>query len=558
MARIRKKTTSKMGNQNHIIWKIAIYIRLSKDDGNDESLSVTNQRKILTEYLNKFFKEKYEITDYYIDDGLSGTDYERPDFQRMIHDAETKRINCIICKNLARAFRNYSDQGYFLETFFPLHQIRFVTLGEPKVDTYLNPEVVNGMEVPINGLMNDRFAFATSSSVRRTFDTKRRNGEFIGAFAPYGYAKNPNNKNTLMVDEESARVVRDIFDWYVYGESDSSESMSKEGIARKLNEMGIPNPTLYKIKQGYRYKNPHAKQNDGLWQGSSISRILRNKVYIGTMVQGRQRVISYKVHDTINVPEKDWYQVENTHEPIVSVEIFKKAAEIYTKDTRAAPGKKKTYLFSGFLKCADCGKAMTRRSASGFVYYNCSTYKRKSKTKCTKHTIRLDILEKTVLLVIQKQIELISSIQTVIDRINEAPAANTQAARYETLLELRREDLMHISDLLSNIYIDWKNGYISEKQYIKMKEKFERQEEQLNITIRHIKKEIKALSRPILPTESSLEVFLKHKNISILTQGLLVELVKEILIHQNGEITVRFKFEDRYQYIAELAKSNKP
>lgn len=187
MARIRKLHKSEQSTEKKIIWKIALYIRLSKDDGNDESLSVTNQRKILTEYVEHFFQGEYIIVDYYVDDGRTETDYDRPDFQRMIQDIELGKVNCVICKNLARAFRNYSDQGYFIESFFPLHSTRFITLSDPKIDTYLNPEAVSGMEVPIDGLMNDRFAAQTSNSVRRTFDNKRRNGEFIGAFAPFGY-----------------------------------------------------------------------------------------------------------------------------------------------------------------------------------------------------------------------------------------------------------------------------------------------------------------------------------------------------------------------------------
>ena len=234
MARIRKSVSDEISALKKVIWYIALYIRLSKDDGNDESLSVTNQKKILTEYVEKFFQGDYVIVDYYVDDGRTGTDYDRPDFQRMIHDVEAKKANCVICKNLARAFRNYSDQGYFIESFFPLHGTRFITLGDPKVDTYLNPEAVSGMEVPINGLMNDRFAAQTSNS-----------GE--------------------------------------------------------------------------------------------------------------------------------WYQVEHTHEPIVSSELFEIAQELHAKDTRTAPDKKENYLFSGFLKYADCKKAMTRRASKEIVYYNCST-----------------------------------------------------------------------------------------------------------------------------------------------------------------------------------------
>ena len=554
MARVRKSVSDDAAFKKDI-WYMALYIRLSKDDGNDESLSVTNQKKILREYVEKIFQGEYVIVDYYVDDGRTGTDYDRPDFQRMIHDVETKKVNCVVCKNLARAFRNYSDQGYFLESFFPLHRTRFITLGDPKVDTYLNPEAVSGMEVPINGLMNDRFAYSTSSSVRRTFDTKRRNGEFIGAFAPYGYSKHPSDKNALVIDEEAAQVVKDIFHWYVYGSGSGNGGLSKEGIARKLNEMGIPNPAMYKMKKGLRYKNPHAKENDGLWTGASISRLLKNKVYIGTMVQGRQRVISYKVHDMVSTPEDEWYQVEHTHDPVISPELFEKAQEFQTKDTRAAPKKKENYLFSGFLKCADCGKAMTRRASKEFIYYNCSTYKRKSKDKCTKHTMRLDKLENAVLIVIQKQIELSASLGAVIESINQAPVAETKYTRLEHLLKIREQELKKTEDLIAGLYIDWKNGDITREQYIKIKEKFERQEAGLKDTTRHIKDEIGWVERGIASNDPYLEAFLKHKNIQELTQGILVELVEAIYIHESGKITIKLKLEDQLKRAADFIEN---
>lgn len=557
MARIRKSKADEKSVVKKIIWYIALYIRLSKDDGNDESLSVTNQRKILTEYVEQFFQGEYVIIDEYIDDGKTGTDYDRPNFQRMIHDVETKKVNCVICKNLARAFRNYSDQGYFIESFFPLHGTRFITLGDPKVDTFLNPEAISGMEVPINGLMNDRFAAQTSNSVRRTFDNKRRNGEFIGAFAPYGYAKNPSDKNALIIDDEAAGVVKDIFQWYVYGDGSSNETLSKEGIARKLNDMGVPNPTLYKVKKGLHYKNPHAKENDGLWMGTSISRLLKNKVYIGTMVQGRQRVISYKVHNAIRTPEDEWYQVEDTHDPIIDLDVFQRAQELSEKDTRTAPDKKETYLFSGLLKCADCHKAMTRRASAGFVYYNCSTYKRKSKEKCTKHTMRLDKLENAVLIFIQKHVELVEALEDAIKKINEAPVVQTKSIRLEHLLKQRMQELEKVQDLIAGLYIDWKSGDITREQHRKMKEKFEKQELELENVTRNLKDEIGTMEQGIASDDPYLQMFLKHKNISELSQGILVELISAIYIHEGGEITIQLKYEDQYKRIIDFIENNK-
>lgn len=562
MARIRKDRISDSSiPSKKIIWYIALYIRLSRDDGNDESLSVSNQRKILLEYVKQFFLGEHVLVDTYIDDGQSGTDYERPDFQRMIQDVEKGRINCIICKNLSRAFRNYSDQGFFLENFFPRHAVRFIALADPAIDTFLDPDAINGMEVPINGLMNDRYAYKTSSDIRRTFDSKRRNGEFIGAFAPFGYKKDPENKNRLIVDPEAAQIVQDIFRWYVYGDNsqkvisnergrlheEEKGGMSKEGIAHKLNDLGIPNPTAYKKSKGMKYHNPQTSQNDGLWRGTSIAAILKNEMYLGIMVQGKQKVISYKVHDRVLVPENEWYRMPGTHQPIIDKKLFDLAQEIQAKDIRRAPGKRQNYLFSGFLKCADCHKSMTRKSVKGrYVYYNCSTYKRKSKNKCSAHSIRLDILEAAVLKAIREKIGSIPDISGMIEEIKNAPVIKSNMGRHKSLLKLRIQELEQNESIVTDLYIDWKRGDITGDQYRKLKEKLKIQNDQLKAVIRQIQEEITAMEKNCCQ-DPYFQTFVEQGNIRDLTQGLLSELIKGIFIHENGAITILFKFRDPHR-----------
>lgn len=331
MARIRRQqdnagTNKKIDKQ--IIWNIAVYIRLSREDGNEESESVVNQKKILTEYLEQYFEDQYVVTDFYIDDGLTGTDDTRAEFMRMTHDIEKGKVNCMICKTLARAFRNYSDQGYYLEYYFPQKKVRFISTGDPKIDTHTNPEAITGLEVPITGLMNDRFAGKTSSDVRRTFNTKRRNGEFIGAFPPYGYLKHPDDKNRLILDEDIVPIKRDMLYWII------RDSMSLAGVAKRLNELGIPNPTAYKRGKGWNYCNPNVSKNDGLWTGSTVRRILLDKVNLGHMIQGKQRVVSYKVHDKVSVPEDEWFIKENTHEATFTQEEYDTLSRMLAKDTR--------------------------------------------------------------------------------------------------------------------------------------------------------------------------------------------------------------------------------
>lgn len=553
MARIRRAPESAKGGEkrdDHIVWKVAVYIRLSKEDGNEESESVVNQKKILQEYLEQYFVGQFTVHDYYVDDGLSGTDDTRADFMRMVQDIEQRKVNCVICKTLSRAFRNYSDQGYYLESYFPQKRVRFVSTGDPKIDTYTNPEVITGLEVPITGLMNDRYAAKTSSDVRRTFNTKRRNGEFIGAFAPYGYLKDPADKNRLILDEKIVPVKRDMLRWF------TQDGMSLGGIARRLNELGVPNPTAYKASLGLNYNNPNSKENDGLWTPVAVKRILIDKVNLGHMVQGRQRVVSYKVHDRISVPEDEWFIKENTHEPTFTQEEYDTVLRLLARDTRTPNGGKKVHLFSGFLKCYDCRKALQRSSARGKVYYYCRTYKEKSKDTCTKHSIREDILENAVLTTIQAQIALLDNLTDIIDQINKHPAVNTQSGRIEKLLTERQKELEKAQTLLDGLYVDWKCGEISYDSYRRMKVKYEEQIEKTAVVIKNLEDEKHQLGVGVKSDDDVFTEFRKYQNIQRLDRGILVELVDTIYIHENSEITIMFRFQDELQRIADFVEIN--
>ena len=552
MARIRKSEAGKTAPKQ-MIWKIGKYIRLSRDDGNIVSESVVNQNKILDDEIPGFFEDGlYEVVDTYVDDGTSGTtDLERRDFQRMVQDMKCGRINCIIVKNLSRAFRNSANQGHFLEEFIPLYNTRFISLYQPRIDTFLDPEIVHSLEVSITGFMNEQYAYKTSADVRRTFKHKRENGEFIGAFAPYGYAKDPEDKNALIVDEEAAQIVRDIFSWFI------TEGMSKAGIAKRLNEYGILNPAAYKRSKGFHYENPHCKYNDGLWSPATITRMLQNPLYIGVMRQGRQRVISYKVHKRTAVPEDEWCIVENAVPAVIDRETFQAAQDLHKRDTRTAPGKREVYLFSGFIRCADCGKSMVRHTARNLVYYQCRTNREKSKNKCTKHSIRLDVLEKAVLTAVQKQIELVDSLSEIIEEINSAPIVHTESIRLNALLEERTRELEKAAGVLDGLYMDWKSGDITRDQYRRMKARFEEQSRQLQETIAHIQSECEALAQGIDTENPYLTTFLKHRNIETLSRGLLVELVNAIYVHEDKSIEIEFNYADQYRRIAEYIENNK-
>lgn len=537
------------------VWRIAIYIRLSKEDARclDESESVTNQRSIIENHIAEFNDgDEYKIIDEYVDDGISGTtDDERDDFQRMLSDIKKGRVNCVIVKDLARSFRNYSDQGYYLDDWFPRYNVRFISLYHQPLDSYKEPQNMRSIAVPIQGVLNENHCAETSDKVREVFDMKRRNGEHIGSFALYGYVKDPNDKNALVVDEEAAAVVKDIYSMYLDG-------MSKNAIVHYLNDHGVLCPAVYKRERlGLKYQNPnmHLKKPP-MWCAVTVGKILKNRMYCGDMVQGCYRMKSYKVHVQECVPPEEWYIVENTHQAIIDRETFEKVQRLLNRDTRTGPQQNKLYLFSGFLKCADCGKAMTRSKAKGKVYYYCRTYKDYSKNACTKHTIRHERLEMAVLFAIQQEVYLAVNYTEMIERINRAPLVKSESKRLADAIEQKERQLAKIARYKQTLYQDWKDGEITHSDYRHMKADYEQQAESLEEVLKTLQAEQKELENGIDTENPFLAAFRKYQNIDKLTREILIELVDCIKVHENGNISIVFRFADELRRIEEFIELN--
>jgi site-specific DNA recombinase len=546
MARVRKDPDST--GKNCAVWNAALYIRLSREDGNDESYSVKNQRLRLKEFLeNRILEEEIQLADTYIDDGCTGTDSDRENFQRMLEDIDKGTVNCVVVKDLSRLSRNDWECKKYLQHLFVVKDVRFISLELPRLDSHKNPDEVYEMGVSLQSMYNENHCRETSIKVRGTFNIKRKKGEFIGAFAPYGYRKDPKNKHRLLVDNQAAHVVKDIFHWFV------RDGMSKNGIVKQLIRMGIPCPAAYKRQNGMRYHNPAIANSQPLWSARSITAILTNQMYLGHMVQGRQKVKSYKVHTRINTPESEWIVVEDTHEPIVDKETFAKARELMQRDTRTAPQSGQLYTFSGFLRCADCSGSMGRRTSKNHVYYACKTNTMQG--LCTRHSIRHDRLEGAVLEAIQKQIALIDDMAQLIDDINKAPAPRAVSKRLADSIRLRRQELEKTTGIRGGLYIDWKNGDITREEYRRMKKELGEKEQQLKEDIAELE-ENQDMARGVAFQNPYFDAFQQHKNISSLERGMVVELIKAIHIHEGGDITIDFDFADQHRRIAQLVENN--
>ena len=548
MARIRKSVDSLA--KSVLVWRIAVYIRLSREDGSDESYSVKNQRQRLMAYLDSFMlEEEGQLVDFYIDDGYTGTDSDRDNFQRMLSDIDSGAVNCVIVKDLSRLSRNDWECKRYLQHLFVVKDVRFVSLELPKLDSYKNPDEVYELGVSIQSMYNENHCRETSVKVRGTFNSKRRNGEFIGAFPPYGYLKDPADKHRFIVDNEAAPVVKDIFYWFVF------DGMSKNSIAKKLHGMGTPSPSAYKRQNGMNYHNPATERHPPLWSSRSISTILTNRMYLGHMVQGKQKVKSYKVHTRITTPESEWFIVEDTHDPIIDKETFDKAQDLMTRDTRIPPEAERVYPFSGFLRCADCGKAMGRRTSKKYVYYTCRSHN--TLGICSRHTIGHGKLESAVLETIRKQIALIDDMAQIIDAINGAPVIRTVSKRLTASLKLRKQELEKTTALRTGLYTDWKNGDITREEYHGMKKEFEEKEQQLRQDIEKLEEETQDFARGVTSSNPYFDAFLKHRNIQSLDRGIVVELVKAIHIHEGGDLTIDFNFADQHRRIVEFIENNR-
>lgn len=533
--------------------KTAVYIRLSKEDGDkEESDSVASQREIIKEFLK--LHPELELYDYYIDDGCTGTDFERSGFERMKRDIEAGIVKCVVVKDLSRFGRNYADGGYYIDDFFVRHAVRLIAINNCVDTTSSNMNAFTQcITIGMTNVINESVSAATSVNVRGTLNMRRLKGEFIGSFASYGYLKDPEDRHKLIIDEEAADVVRMIFDKFVSG-------VSILEITTELNRMAIPNPSAYKKSKGFNYKHPAGKINNSLWPESSVRRILKNEMYIGNMVQGKNMKLSYKIKQCAAVSKDEWYVVKGTHEPIIDKDTFEKAQALFERTTRVSPQEHKIGLFAGLVKCADCHKGMSKKSnkqnGKEYHYYRCSTAKVTKGEACPPRSIRIDKLEDTVLVFLQKMVEIATEYDEIIKAINSGAKRKNNSNLILKAIEKNKKETEFTNEMILNLYPDWKRGDITREEYMQLKSDFQKKIEELA-------KENKVLEEKLEEQENGMEnnsfvlSFKKIGNIEKLTRPLLLELIDEILIHEGNRITICLKCRDAFEQAREYIELNK-
>lgn len=524
-------------------WRVAQYIRISQEDDDTgiekcESNSITSQKVLLNEYIEEH--DDLDSYDIYIDDGYTGTDFNRPGFQRLIADMEKEKINCVLVKDLSRLGRNYIEVGNYIEQIFPLFDVRFIAIND-NVDSFKNPMSTNTILIPFKNLINDEYARDTSSKIKSALNGRKKKGEFIGAFPSYGYVKDKLDKHKLVIDEESAGIVKKIFEWKV------KEGLGNLSICHRLNDMGVLNPTGYKKKKLHQnYSNFKTKKEDYTWCPSTISNILKNDVYIGNVTQGKRKVKSYKIHKIEQVPSNEWITVKNMHEPIIDNELFYKAQELRKVDTRIQKNGILS-IWAGILKCADCGRAMHKKyckNASGTVYeyYICGTYRKKSSKLCTKHTLKVEELNDSVLEIIKLHIELLIDTENMLNRITKTEMNYLADKNSLSIRHNKEEEMEKIKNIKRYLYEDWKNGDITKDEYLEYKQKYENDIEKIKKNIISMDKQNEKQKEIIYEKNKWIENLKKNKNIVELDRDIVAELIDYIEVYEDKRIKIHFKF----------------
>lgn len=542
------------------IWRIAIYIRLSVEDGDDkiESYSVSNQRELLTMYIKE--QEDMEIVDVYIDDGYSGTNFNRPDFQRMLKDMKDGKINAIIVKDLSRLGRNYIEVGNYIEQIFPLYNIRFIALND-SIDSFKDPRSVNNVIVPFKNLMNDEYCRDISNKVKSVINAKKRRGEFCAGVAPYGYIRDPEDKHRFIIDEEAAKIIRLIFKMTLEGKG-------RVIISKTLNQMNIYSPNDYKrlvlkLNCGNAQSNKKSTKLVG-WNPGQIAHILKNEVYCGDMIQCRHKKVSYKINKIVSTPKEDWIIVRNTHEAIISREDFNAVQEIILSRNVRVTKFGELSLFSGFLRCKDCGRGMTRKRGGhsnkktgeySYVYY-CNTYTRKSPDLCSMHKIKSDKLEQMVFETIKVQINLVLDIEKAIKEISKSKKVDYEKNVMTQSIKTMEMDLAKKKSLKKSVYEDWKLDVITKEEYFEYVNDYDKDIEIIEHNLKELNEKLSVLNENKQEDVNWIEKFRKNQNITELTREILSELVDVIYIHEDENITVVFKYEDEYKQALRFIKEN--
>lgn len=531
------------------IYNAGIYVRLSQEDMRaGESLSIEHQKLILTKYVRE---QGWNLVDTYVDDGFSGTDFNRPSVQRLLSDAQTGRINLIICKDLSRFGRNYIEVGQYIDYIFPLHNIRFIALND-NVDTANRDS--NAMEMmPVINLFNEWHASSTSKKIKAVNLANAKAGKYTCANAAYGYTKADDEKHTPIIDPEAAEVVRRIFKL-------RSQGMSPRAIGDQLNAENNPIPSDYRCqKKGI----VNTKYTRHLWTQVQIRQILDNPIYLGKLAMMRVTSVSYKNHKKVRKDPSEWVVTEDTHEAIISQELWDKVREAEKAVSHGKrDGKGVTQPLSGMLFCPDCGYKMKaagrkRTLKSGELirecYYNCSSYVLHGKELCSTHYISQKQIEAVIIADIRSMAELVvkdeQTARAAFLSKKEQQTSRQSKADIKKLNDSKHR-LAELENLMQSVYEDKVMGKIPEHICVSFLEKYEAEQQELRAVIADLEERLSAEKQDREDVEEFIRRLKKYVDVQTLTRELGLELIEYVTVgaytpNEPREINIYYKFLDK-------------
>lgn len=520
------------------------YYRLSKDDGNiHESDSIQNQRKLVHAYLQEH--PYMELVDEAYDDGYTGTNYDRPGFRSVLDAINAGRVNCVIVKDLSRLGREYIETGKYLEMIFPSLGVRFIAINDD-VDSSRHSSG-DDIIIPIKNIMNESYCRELSKKLRRQFRIQRGNGEFLGAFASYGYCKSSDDKHKLVIDNFAAEVVRGIFSLKLKG-------YSIEDIAAYLNEQKLLSPAEYKKSQGLRYQSGFQSSQQAKWSPNSVRRILENPLYAGTLVQGKRGTPHYKLKQMRERQPEDWVTVEENHPAVIDRLTFDLVQKLLHRDTRKSKSGDTVLPLCGVVFCADCGRPLLRRSVTRgnrkFYYYICSGYKKGF--GCTSHSFEQGKLETAVLHALSHQIKVAVEMQAVLQEIGVEDINAMRVKRLDIIIAQKEAELDGYRDFRMKLYEALSDGLINREEYDKMRAKYTQLIEEGTKALVELKERRSRELRDHNTDNLWLQQFARYQRAAELNREMVAALVDKVYVYEDKRIKIDFNYRNELAYYLEI------
>ena len=524
-----KEREKVQSSDNRKTWNTCGYVRLSCEDGDRlESNSVMGQKNLIRDYLSRH--PHLIERGMKVDDGFSGSDFERPAFREMMEEVRAGRIDCIVVKDLSRFGRNYLEAGEYIERIFPFLGIRFIAINDNYDSEHKSGEM-DCLLIPFKNLINEAYCRDISMKIRSQLAVKRKRGDFVGSFAVYGYRKDSENKNRLAVDAFAAEVVRDIFRQKLAG-------VSAGDIADGLNEEGVLPPMAYKKSQGLNYATPFRGGGSPSWNASAVLRILKNPVYTGTLVQGKSASPGWRARGRMEKPQGEWDIVEDAHEAIIDKETFAIVRKVLAGDTRTSPGRSAVEIFSGMVFCGECGGPMVRKTVTAkkrkYVYYVCGTHK--IEKTCFSHSISHERLAE----IVQKELQGAGRTPLLLKWQKAAQEEKYLIRKYEERLRRKQEEAEHYRRILDSLCESLAEGVIDGQEYGELKKSYQLKLAQTRREGEKIRKKMNRAAEEAAKEKRRWEQFERYGSITEVDRAMAVFLIDRIFIYRNKAVKIIF------------------